>query len=273
VSIKNITDIKSVLGSGFKRNYFTVVFDFNEHNKATIKKSIKNKTQYPKAEFLSYIKDILVGEYKLTIPNTLNNSLRVDTDIRNIGNNLKKDMLGDILEKYLIEDQMLYNLTKSFQLPGYEVEETPETVKNRTFIQDVKKGVMTCNIINDRFGLSYDFWRVYLKTMSGNQLLYPSQYEFNVKISTVLEFKNKYLIKDTPIRTFTFKKCFIKASPDLDFSMENKAAHDFELPIQFKEYSEKVETLSNNEFFADQFVAGTYQQLGISDFASLGGNI
>lgn len=265
------------MGSGYKTQYFTVVFDFSESDtKAEAKK-----------KFLDHLKSELRGGNDRTsfrMPYTMENMNRLDYSIqrgagvggnfKNLGKSATQSLKNDIIDKYLCDGQLWYGLVKAFQFPGNKVAETDDVYKDRSFIKEVEKGVLGCDIINDRFGISYDFWRMYLKSMRGTEILYPSQYEFNVTFSTVLEFKNPIELRNTQVRTYTFENCYLRDLDDLGYDMTDKKPHEFKLGIQFNgKYKEKLEKLSDNPVFNQQFIGGLYGGLALKGVsAAFGGS-
>lgn len=283
MSINNITDIKTVLGSGYKTQYFTVTFDFNEYL------TINDDYSGAKQGFLDHIKKELRGGDDRTSfrpPYTIENITRLDKfsiqkgagiggNFKNLGKDAATSLKNDLMEKYLSNGQLWYGIVTGFQFPGNKIEETDDVYKDRSFIKGVEKGVLGCDLINDRFGISYDFWRIYIKSMRGNEILYPSQYEFNINFSTVLEFKNPFELVNTQIRTYTFEHCYLRDLEDLNYNMNEKKVHTFKLSIQFDgKYKEKLEKLSDNPVFNQQFIANLYGGLalkGLSD--AVGGQL
>jgi len=268
MSIVNLTDIQTVIGSGFKRNYFSVVFQF-------IDKDLGSKSK-PKSAFLNKIVQIIKQDQNYEIPRSSATLFKKGNFKK--GDGLKKNIgsafNNDIVSKYLHSGNNWNSLVKGFQLPGLEASETPETIKDRTSISEVTNGIITVNILNDRYGASHDFWRIYLKLLSGNQILYPSQYKFDLKFSTVLEFKrSRFKMKRTLIKTFTFHNCYVQNSPDLDYDMGNKSAHDFTIPIKFENYTDKVQEISKDELLNEQLVSQTISLAASGLFGSLVGNI
>lgn len=250
MAIQNISDIKSVLGNGYRTNYFTVDFKFN----------IQYELLYTYlSEIINTLKNKQSLDFKILKSSSQDQAYNIPAP-KGSSNN----QINNIIDKFLYDENnnTWYTMAKAFQFPGLTVDETEEIIKSRRCIKEITNGAMTSTILNDRFGLSYDFWRIYLRILQqNNQLRYPSEYEFNVNFTTVLDMQNRVSYLDTKIKKYTFYDCYVKGTPDLDYNMDNTEAHQFDLEFSFEDYDERTETVTSSEFFSNQF-SGTLFNVG-----------
>jgi hypothetical protein len=196
---------KEKVGTGFRKNLWTVDFFFRQN----------------------MLDD--VGHYTFLTESTYNQ--KRDDNI------LSSDLLST-RDFFHPKSSNIFMLANAFNVPGVKLNQNDITKYIKYVNGSERSGMLTCDMIMDQWGDSYNFWSFYMNKITNGEIvfIYPDEYMFDIEIKLLTT-------QDEVFYTLKFSNCYPTNLPDLDLNYEPVTSiPSFKVDFHYEDY----EFIKNN---------------------------